>query len=245
MVFLPDTALLVPGAAGRADPAVALREAAVAAVREASGATDGPVLVVAPARRARTLTHPVATGLGAAGLAAPSGPERSAAPDVRDVPDRPAARADVPASVALVLLRAAGVAAPVDVLEVPRAAAEVPVLPPGAALLVVVGSPSARHGVDAPLAEDPRAAEVDAALLAGLAGGPAALASALAALGPRDAAELAVSGWAPWSAALAALGDAPVRVAAHVPAVVAGAPHCVTAWLPVPGRPENHPEEIR
>ncbi|MBU5422658.1 hypothetical protein KQI48_08275 [Cellulomonas hominis] len=231
VVFLPDTALLVPGAAGRADPAAALREAAVAAVREASGVTDGPVLVVAPARRAGTLTHPVATGLGAAGLAAPSGP------------DRPAARADVPASVALVLLRAAGVSAPVDVVEVPRAAAEVPVLPPGAALLVVVGSPSARQGVDAPLAEDPRAAEVDAALLAGLAGGPAALASALVALGPRDAAALAVSGWAPWSAALAALGDEPVRVAAHVPAVVAGAPHCVTAWLPA--RPQNHPEETR
>jgi hypothetical protein len=222
VVFLPDTALLVPGAAGRADPAAALREAAVAAVREASGVTDGPVLVVAPARRARTIAHPVATGLGAAG---------------------PAARADVPASVALVLLRAAGVSAPVDVVEVPRAAAEVPVLPPGAALLVVVGSPSARQGVDAPLAEDPRAAEVDAALLAGLARGPAALASALVALGPRDAAALAVSGWAPWSAALAALGDEPVRVAAHVPAVVAGAPHCVTAWLPA--RPENHPEETR
>lgn len=266
MVFLPDTALLVPGAAGRADPAAALREAAIAAIREAAGDTAGPVLVVGPARRARTLRHPVATGLGGAGLAAGvgdgsdflgagvgdasdppgAGPGGASAPHGADPADgSAAARADVPASVALALLRAAGVTAPVDVVEVPRGTSDVPLLPPGAALLVAVGSPSARHGEDAPLAADPRAAQADVALLAGLAGGPAALASALDALGPQDAAALAVSGWAPWCAVLAALGDTRVRVAAHVPVVVAGAPHAVAAWLPAHPQPHAHPEESR
>jgi len=103
VVFLPDTALLVPGAAGRDDPGAALREEAVGLLREAARALPpaGPVLVVAPGRSARTLRHPVATGLGAAGL--PPRPD-----DARQPAHAP--RADVPASVALTLLRAAGAA---------------------------------------------------------------------------------------------------------------------------------------
>lgn len=229
VVFLPDTALLVPGAAGRDDPGAALREEAVGLLREAARALPpaGPVLVVAPGRSARTLRHPVATGLGAAGL--PPRPD-----DARQPAHAP--RADVPASVALTLLRAAGVTAPVDVTELARDAAVPPDLRGTAAqvaLLVVVGSPSARHGEEAPLAEDPRAAEADAALLAGLAAGPDALAAALTALGGQVARELAVSAWPTWRVAAAA-ATGPVRVSGPRAEVVAGARHVVAAWHPAP-----------
>lgn len=235
MVFLPDTALLVPGAAGRADPAAGLRDAAVAALAGlagdlGAGGDDGDpgvgrVLVVAPARRGRFLPHPVAPGLGAAGLDLPD-----LAPPALDG----APRADVPASVALVLLRAAGVAAPVDVVEIDRAADHVVAAHDSSAApraVVVVGSLSARHGPDAPLADDPRAPAVDDALLAALAEGPAALARALDDLGADGARDLAVSGRAPWRATLALLPAGALAQAATVhPEVVAGAQHVVAAW---------------
>ncbi|MCG7285010.1 hypothetical protein MHY85_03355, partial [Cellulomonas sp. ACRRI] len=241
VVFLPDTALLVPGAAGRADPAAGLRDAAVAALADLAH-PDGPrgrLLVIAPARRDRFLPHPVAPGLGAAGLDLPG---------TAPVADG-AVLADTPASVALVLLRAAGVTAPVDVLEIDRAAADAPAAdilaaetaPAADALpapdvlraVVVVGSLSARHGPDAPLADDPRAPAVDDALLAALAGGPAALARALDDLGADEARDLAVSGWAPWRAALALLPThlGPDVATPHAE-VVAGAQHVVAAWRP-------------
>jgi len=325
VVFLPDTALLVPGAAGRADPASGLRRAAldalsaalagpragpaagpvagpagpvagpagpvaapgrpVAAPGETPGAPtgradlatthDGPtrrVLVIAPARRGRFLPHPVAPGLGAAGLpepldpdAAPAGAPR-AAPLDPDVAPAGAPRADVPASTALVLLRAAGVRAAVDVLEVERdaaaserAARPVPRTPYADSLagIVVVGSPSARHGPDAPSPDDPRAPAADAALLAALASGPDALAAALDDLGPAGARDLAVSGGVPWRVALGHLGPhRAVTVTAHHAEVLAGAQHAVVAWsapapatappapaAPAPGVPAPAPAE--
>lgn len=225
VVFLPDTALLVPGAGGAADPAAGLRAAALAAL----GAVDAGerVLVVAPGRRSRVLAHPVGLGLGAAGL------------DVADRgvpgtgPAPPAQRADVAASTALLLLRAAGVLAPVDVVELSRADpdhAPAPRSAGGVGLLVVVGSLSARHGPDAPLAEDPRAPAADAALLAALAGGPAALADALDALGTDGAARLAITAAGPWRAALRLLPDAAVDVTTRHAEVLAGAQHVVAAW---------------
>ncbi|GIG37212.1 hypothetical protein [Cellulomonas pakistanensis] len=318
VVFLPDTALLVPGAAGRADPAAGLRDAAVAALADLAGADarGGRVLVVAPARGDRFLPHPVAPGLGAAGLLLPdvapavgSAPAAGAGSAPAAVPgaEPGAAIADVPASAALVLLRAARVTAPVDVLEIARPAAApatdappsgpdldpaagahaVPVADapptgptdPGPAAvahaapgdlraLVVVGSLSARHGPDAPLADDPRAPDADAALLAALAEGPAALARALDDLGPAAARDLAVSGWAPWRAALALLpaGTPDVTATTDVTAtpgaaatprtphaeVVAGAQHAVVAWrvtgpddTDVHPHAPHHPEEPR
>jgi hypothetical protein len=251
VVFLPDTALLVPGAAGRADPAAGLRDAAVAALADLAGAggaggdDDGDpdaarVLVIAPARRLRFLLHPVAPGLGAAGLDLPG-----QQPAVDGAP-----RADVPASVALVLLRAAGVDAPVDVLEIDRAAdhvvaAHAPSAAPRA--VVVVGSLSARHGPDAPLADDPRAPAADDALLAALAAGPAALARALDDLGVDGARDLAVSGRAPWRVALALLpAGASAEAAPPHAEVVAGAQHAVAAWrLDAPAPAPHHPEEPR
>lgn len=258
MVFLPDTALLVPGAAGRADPAAGLRRAALDALAGAfgqdapDGRTDGRVLVVAPARRDRFLSHPVAPGLGAAGLD----------PALLDLdPPIAAPRADVPASVALVLLRAAGVRAAVDVQEIDRTAAPaepaarpVPRTPYADALagIVVVGSLSARHGPDAPSPDDPRALAVDAALLAALAAGPDALAAALDDLGPEGARDLAVSGGVPWRVALGHLGPrVAVTVTVHHGEVLAGAQHAVVAWsapAPAPApdpAPPAPPEEPR
>jgi hypothetical protein len=250
VVFLPDTALLVPGAGGAADPAAGLRAAALGAL--GAGGTGERALVVAPGRRTRVLPHPAGLGLGAAGLdlarsgdaasdpgatggtgtdLAVDGPARPALRVDRPVP--PALRADVAASTALVLLRAAGVHVPVDVVELGRAAAEpAPLERPadGVGLLVVVGSPSARHGPEAPLADDPRAPAADAALLAALGEGPAALADALDALGPDGAADLAVTGAGPWRAALRLLPDAAVVVTTLRGEVLAGAQHAVAAW---------------
>ncbi|RMI08905.1 hypothetical protein EBM89_12510 [Cellulomonas triticagri] len=239
MVFLPDTALLVPGAAGRADPAAALRDAALVALRAADPGPGGRVLVLAPGHHARTLPHPVVTGLGAAGLLDPQASVLPGGTAGAAGTTRPAV-ADVAASVALVLLRAAGVDAPVDVREIARTGdGAVPVTAPGeVATVVVVGSLSARHGPDAPLADDPRAPDVDAALLAALAASPGALAAALDDLGASAARDLAVTGWAPWRAALALLDRSEargtdLRVAACTDALVAGAQHAVALWLPV------------
>ena len=239
VVLLPDTVLLVPGAAGRADPASGLRAAAVEALRAADPGPDGRVLVLAPATRDRALTHPVGLGLGAAGLPEPAGRADAVAPR---------SRADVPASTALVLLDLAGCRAPVDVRELARGGGSTAPEDAGTATtLVVVGSPSARDGADAPLAEDPRAAEVDARLLAALADGPVALDTALDALGPDTARELAVSGWAPWRAALALLpvDGPPVRAATCTTAVVAGAQHAVARWGTGPAAVPHHTEEPR
>jgi hypothetical protein len=231
VVLLPDTVLLVPGAAGRADPGAGLRAASLAALAAVpSVRPGGRVLVVAPGRRGRFLPHPVGPGLGAAGLDAGAG-----------VPT--ARRADVAASTALVLLEAAVVRAPSDVLEVERAGGTPPHAPAeavGADLLVVVGSLSARHGPDAPLADDPRAPAADAALLAALASGPAALATALDDLGADGARDLAVTGAAPWRVALDLIGVAtPVDVVAHHHEVLLGAQHAVTAWIPAPTTEET------
>jgi hypothetical protein len=224
-VFLPDTALLVPGAGGAADPAAGLRAAALAALSAVDAGER--VLVVAPGRRSRVLPHPVGLGLGAAGLDGAAGLE-GAAPAAAHLD-----RADVAASTALVLLRAAGVRRPVDVVELTRTTPDhVPPPRSGAdvGLLVVVGSLSARHGPDAPLADDPRAPAADAALLAALGTGPPALADALDALGADGARDLAISAAGPWRSALRLIPDGAVEVAVTHAEVLAGAQHAVAAW---------------
>lgn len=120
----------------------------------------------------------------------------------------------------------------------------------------MVGSLSARHGPDAPAPDDPRAPDVDAALLAALATGPDALAAALDDLGPDGARDLAVSGGTPWRLALGYLGRSGVAaVPVHHGEVVAGALHAVVAWrfpagappaaAPAPAAPPPAPEELR
>lgn len=274
VVLLPDTALLVPGVAGRADPLADLRDAAVVALRETAWAgatspgTAGPgiagsgiagsgtaeVLVIAPGSRDRDLR-------GARGSLTAAGVPTALVPEVGPA-DGP--RCDVPASVALHLLHAAGLplgdvrvveiarSRPASLLAVPAGPAapavlagpgvDLPALP---SLVVVVGSPSARDGEDAPLAADPAAAALDEALIAALGAGPAALAAVLD--GRADLTALAVSGAGPWSALTALLArhgllldpdPDPDPGAAQVLAATRGTPlgtHVVARWLiPIP-----------
>jgi hypothetical protein len=140
----------------------------------------------------------------------------------------------VPAAVALHLLAQVGWDGPLRVVEVADADA---LSVPGAALvgqhdvaLVVVGSGSGRHGPDAPLADDPRAPAFDDRLLALLGdGGPAARAE-LAGVDATLAAELAVTGLAPWRVLVGAVGEAHVRARVLATGTPAGAHHAVVLW---------------
>ncbi|MFS0702554.1 hypothetical protein AB6N24_21465 [Cellulomonas sp. 179-A 4D5 NHS] len=191
---------------------------------------------------------------GAAAGARNSEPLDASAPD-HAAPAPPAV--GVSASVAVLLLREAGWTGPVDVVETApaargdgasasRLAGTGRALAPDGSLrtgLVVVGSLSARHGPDAPRADDERAPAYDAAVLADLAdAGPAAL-GRLAALDPSLAGELDVTGWAPWQVLLGALppvgtDDAPaerlVTATVHAAGAPLGAQHVVAAWVVAP-----------
>ncbi|HEY0215954.1 MAG TPA: hypothetical protein VGC57_06150 [Cellulomonas sp.] len=278
VVLLPDTALLVPGAAGRSDPLVGLRAAALDAL--VGGPVPDLVRVIAPGRRDRDL-------VGARASLAAAGVPSTLVPEVGAVG---APVADVPASVALLLLDAAArdavdgdavdgdeedgtvrpagagsdAAGTLVVTEVARgstgtaalrdrgsrAAGLGPRPGPGGAtgtdpreLLVVVGSLSARHGEDAPLAADPRAPETDSALVTALGEGPDALARVLDALDPALAVDaLAISGWGPWQVLLgmlAARGRAEVA-SCRVLAVTTGSAlgsHAVARWDLAPAVP--------
>ncbi len=231
--LVPDTALLVPGAGGVADAGAVLRADALAAVVDVAS-SGARVTVVAPGPADRTRAAPVRGSLSAAGI-----PDRLLA---WPAPGPAGAQvAGVPASVALLLLAQAGAHAS-SVVEVastdddPRGRARV-LRDLGAGLvqdaptaLVVVGSGSGRHGPEAPLADDPRAPAYDDALVRALAdAGPDARAR-LAALDPATAAELAVTGWAPWQVLLGAAGDAQVTARLLARHVLAGATHAVLTW---------------
>lgn len=256
--LVPATALLVPGAAGRAEVLVDLRARALDVVAALLAAGPELIVVVAPGSIDRDLDGPVRAGLGSAGV-----------PDDRlgwSLPASFAAHGAAPvvgvaASVGLLLLARSGWVGPVRVLEVAPCdeaavvgatttrAAHLRAL--GARLvdagsgsgagerhgggrvgLVVAGSLSARHGPDAPLADDERAPAYDAAVLADLAdGGPAARAR----LGDLDGAvagELAVTGWGPWQVLLGAVGAGEVDAAVLAAGAPFGAQHVVATWVP-------------
>lgn len=260
--LVPDTVLLLPGAAGRGpdDAAlVALRPAAAAAVARAT-AGAGRVVVVAPGAATRSVVGPARAGAGAAGvpdhlLAAPV-PTVHLAP----APGGPPGAGPGPAPGAVVGLRLAldagtgptpgdeqvaerrDALANVHVVEVAPDGHDLRAL--GRALadgastaLVVVGSGSVRHGPDAPLPEDPRAPGVDAGLLAALRAGGRPARDALAALDPALADALAVSGHAPWQVlvgALDALPAGPGRVEVLHAEVWRGASHAAAVWQVAP-----------
>lgn len=249
--LVPDTALLLPGAGGLADPGGPLREAALAAVTDvvhavdeasaAAGATIDPerperrgaVYVVAPGWRDHFAIGAVRASLGAAGVPdevlgwSPIGP--AGAPAV-----------GVSASVGLLLARQCGVRAS-GVVEIAAAAARagratharavgVDLVDRDARALVVVGSLSGRHGPDAPLADDPRAPAYDDAVLADLTDAGEAARQRLWQLDPVLADELAVTGWGPWLALAAAVGGAGVDARLLHSEVLAGAAHAVLTW---------------
>lgn len=159
------------------------------------------------------------------------------------------------ASVAVLLLSEAGWRGPVRVVETTSAAAatgepevrarlaatgrglagdggaHAPDGPgPAGVALVVVGSLSARHGPDAPRADDERAPAYDAAVLADLADAGRDARARLAALDPALAHELDVTGWAPWQVLVGAAGDTAVVADVLAAGAPLGAQHVVATW---------------
>lgn len=232
--LVPDTALLVPGVAGDADVLVGLRAAAVEAVAEVVAADVASIVVVAPGPVPRELSGTVRPSLGAAGV--PDDLLRWPAPAVT-LPGDGSGVPAVPSAVGLHLLLRARRSTGVRVVEVTGQQEAVALAALGRTLvadgptgLVVVGSGSGRHGPDAPLADDPRAPDHDARVLADLADpGPTARAR-LAADDAGLAAELAVRGWAPWQVLVGAAGDRPVRVRVLAESTELGAQHAVLVW---------------
>lgn len=258
--LVPATALLVPGAAGRAEVLVDLRARALDAVAALLAAGPEQVVVVAPGPADREVDGPVRASLASAGVpddrlswSIPAGRPTSLTAQVG------APVVGAVASVGLLLLARSGWVGPVRVVEVgPPGTAAVtgPTSDRGADLrglgarlagdgaaagasrvgLLVVGSLSARHGPDAPLADDERAPAYDAAVVADLADGGPAARDRLRRLDERVAGELAVSGWGPWQVLLGAVGDDAVEAGVLAAGAPFGAQHVVATWLPVPVR---------
>ena len=234
--LVPDTATLVGGATGDAGPVHGLLAPTMAALEQVLGLEPDVVVVVAPGPADRLLGGTVHPSLAAAGI--PDALLWWPTHDVRleDPADGPV-QPSVASAVALHLLHRAGRRSGIRVAEVTSMAGATALRDLGRSLvagrrtvLVVVGSGSGRHGPDAPLADDDRAAAYDAALIADLAdAGP----DARARLRSSDAglaAELAVRGWAPWQVLLGAAGDSPVEARVLADEVVLGAQHAVLVW---------------
>jgi len=237
--LVPDTALLVPGAGGRADAGSGLRDAALAVVGAAVGAchrAGGTVVVVAPGRRTREATGTVTGSLRAAGV--PDDLLGSPVPAFEALDGRSTQGAvGVPAAVALHLLARTGWTGSLRVVEVGPDDAADDLAACGAALvadrptvLVVVGSGSGRHGPDAPLADDPAAPAYDRDVLAALGSGTPDALDRLRSLDAAQARALAVTGRAPWQVLVGAVGTRAVTAHAGAAEVVAGAQHAALLW---------------
>lgn len=223
--LVPETALLVPGAAGRAVVLEDVRAAAVDAGCEVVRAVPDRMVVVAPGPRDRVLDWPVRPSLAAAGV-----DDTGLGWTMPETPLAPGgAVPGVGASVVLLLLARAGWAGPVTVVEVApspgppagtrggndtraealRALGADLVAGSARVALLVAGSLSARHGPRAPHADDERAAPFDAATLADLALADPPARQRLGAVAGSRAAELEVTAWAPLQVLLGAAADGP------------------------------------
>lgn len=231
--LVPDTALLVPGTAGRADPVPEIAAASRTAVAHLVQARPDVVVVVATAPRCRTDLDrwgPLRPSLAAAGIpdTAWLGQNRwpAAAPYV----------SDVAAATGLVLLAQAGWSGRTRVLQLRpdgepdrRRALGADVVTQGRVALLLLGSLSARRGPDAPIAEDPDAATFDDAVLADLGTWDGPARRRLAAVPGAEAGRLAVSAWTAWQVLLGADdgGSVPDVMAAGAPL---GATYAVVRW---------------
>ncbi|MGV8965415.1 MAG: hypothetical protein ACOH2F_03975 [Cellulomonas sp.] len=258
-VLVPDTALLVPGAAGRAVVLPDVRARALDAVGELVRTRPDRVVVVAPGPSDRTFAGPGHVSLAAAGiddaaLGWSASSLSSAGPGASD-DDQPAACVPaVGAAVALLLLAHAAWAGPVTVVEIAAPVAAEPVQAGrhelgetlrarGADLvagtdrvaLIVAGSLSARDGAHAPHAEDERAAPFDTAMLADLALGDSPARHRLAAIGADLAVELVVNAWAPVQVLLGAAGEVPLEAEVLDASAPYGVPYVVAVWRTAPG----------
>lgn len=232
-VLIPDTALLVPGAAGRAVVLEDERAAATSAVRALLAvAPDEVVLVVpGPAGGSPDVTVTAPPTLGGAGL-----PDALLAPGPAGGAG-PHSGPGVAASVGLHVLGASGWAGPVRVLSAAGADAGelarhgvVLAAAPGRTALLLVGSLSARRGPDGPLPTDDRAPDFEDAVLADLLDLGREARGRLGAVPAGLAAALAVSAWGPWQVLAGAgrPGPAPGRLLHR--AAPFGATYVVLAW---------------
>lgn len=204
-VLVPQTALLVPGAAGRSDVLGDVRAAALGAVRDL--VADGPdgVLLVAPGTQGRVLdgadacASMVGLGIAERHLGWPAPCRLPGCPE-HMAPGDPGRVVGAAAATGLRLLAAAGWSGPTTVHELDAAAPPATVVVPAGPGrgVVVLGSLSARHGPEAPRAADPRASEVDAAFAAALEDPTPEQVARLAAPDVDLAAELDIGGAAPW-----------------------------------------------
>lgn len=240
--LVPETALLVPGAAGAAEVLAVERSAALGTVGDLVSRGPERIVVVAPGPPGSALLErdgPVRASLAGAGLA----------DDALGWPVRPAAAVgsapvvqDVAASVGLLLLAAVGWGGPVSVLRVPPGGAAALrdlghdlVDGPGRVALLLVGSLSARRGPHGPLADDERAGPFDAAMLADLVDLGADAVQRLAAVPVGLAQELAVSAWAPWQVlvgarAAGARGERALGGDLRLVSAPLGATYAVVLW---------------
>ena len=256
--LVPETLLLLPGTAGAATVLEAERAAALEAVRLLlAGGPDRVVVVTCPPRSTSdvVLRHPLTPTATAAGVP----DERWTRPGTDAAPAAPATGGtgaggstvvpDPGASVGLALLADQGWTGPTDVLllaDGPRDAAGLRALgaaevADGATALLLLGALSARRGPDAPLPDDPRAADLDARLERDLVALDAAAVGRLADLEAGLAVELAVSAWAPWQVLLGAAGtagagphphDALLRGTLLHSAVPLGTTYVMVHWAP-------------
>ncbi|MDT0165551.1 hypothetical protein Q9R32_08275 [Actinotalea sp. AC32] len=254
--LVPETVLLVPGAAGRAAVLEDERAAALTAVETLLAAGPDAVVVAVPGPvpgvlRAATRTSFAAVGVPTAARAGAPG-ARSPLPDPAHVASSQGAGpvADVGASVLVHLLHEAGWTRPVDVLVVPTAGSvardadaadaalavgrawdgrEATAGPEERVALLLGGSLSARHGPDAPLADDPRAAPLDAELVRDLVAFDAGARGRLAGLDAALADALAISAWASWQVLLHAAPPGTRGRLLHE-AAPSGAAYAVVVW---------------
>lgn len=242
--LVPHTALLVPGAAGAADPLDTVRSASLAAIHELTAASPDRVVVVAPQPPGspRLLSGSLRPSLAAAGIdddALGWDPRSEGAPhddgprsDLGNVEVNPG----VGASVALLLLRAAGWTGPVSAVTVATEdaaglrdlGAEL-VVGAERVALVLAATLSARRGPDAPLPTDPRASTVDDAVLADLADLGSHSVARLAAVPAELARDLAISAWGPWQVLLGALREG-AAATVHHGGGVGGVRYVVLSW---------------
>lgn len=181
--LVPDTALLVPGAAGASDLLPGLRQEALSAVELLTRARPDRVVVVGPRHPGRPvhrtddgvvhLTGPLSWTLAAAGIGdAYLGRDRPRDTEVTVV----TVVADVAPAVGLHLLERVGWTGAREVVVVPadpelaRGTGDRLAREPVRTALLLVGSLSARRGPDGPLADDARAPAVDDRVLADLLG---------------------------------------------------------------------------
>jgi len=208
-LLVPETALLVPGASGRTPVLARVGAAALAAARRLVADAPGRVVVVGPAARSRTAdAATLCASLAPLGVAERhlGWPAPCCGRSGEHVDG--ATRAAPATAVGLRLLAAAGWAGPTTAVELgPDGAVPDGEVPDGevpdaaadpAVSLLVLGSLSARRDESSPRAADPRAIPLDARLAADLARPTPDARARLRELDPALAAELGVSGAAPW-----------------------------------------------